>query len=73
MACKHETRRIIKLDKSGDRCKPKKGGERSRDLPTTDLSKLDKNNVDFNRERTNKRNVPNDADFNEARMPEFGQ
>ena len=31
------------------------------------------NNVDFNRERTNKRNVPNDADFNEVRMPEFGQ
>ena len=30
-------------------------------------------NVDFNRERTNKRNVPNDVDFNEARMPEFGQ
>ena len=30
-------------------------------------------NVDFNRERTNKRNVPNDADFNEVRMPEFGQ
>ena len=31
------------------------------------------NNADFNRERTNKRNVPNDADFNEVRMPEFGQ
>ena len=31
------------------------------------------NNVDFNRERTNKRNVLNDADFNEVRMPEFGQ
>ena len=30
-------------------------------------------NADFNRERTNKRNAPNDADFNEARMPEFGQ
>ena len=27
----------------------------------------------FNRERTNKRNVLNDADFNEVRMPEFGQ
>ena len=31
------------------------------------------NNADFNRERTNKRNAPNDADFNEVRMPEFGQ
>ena len=31
------------------------------------------NNAGFNRERTNKRNVPNDADFNEAKMPEFGQ
>ena len=31
------------------------------------------NSVDFNRERTNKRNAPNDADFNEVRMPEFGQ
>ena len=31
------------------------------------------NNVGFNRERTNKRNVLNDADFNEVRMPEFGQ
>ena len=31
------------------------------------------NNADFNRERTNKRNVPNDVDFNEVRMPEFGQ
>ena len=31
------------------------------------------NNIDFNRERTNKRNAPNDVDFNEARMPEFGQ
>ena len=31
------------------------------------------NNVGFNRERTNKRNVPNDVDFNEVRMPEFGQ
>ena len=30
-------------------------------------------NVGFNRERTNKRNVLNDADFNEVRMPEFGQ
>ena len=31
------------------------------------------NNVGFNRERTNKRNVLNDADFNEVRMPESGQ
>ena len=31
------------------------------------------NNADFSRERTNKRNVPNDVDFNEVRMPEFGQ
>ena len=31
------------------------------------------NNAGFNRERTNKRNAPNDADFNEVRMPEFGQ
>ena len=31
------------------------------------------NNAGFNRERTNKRNVPNDADFNKVRMPEFGQ
>ena len=30
-------------------------------------------NADFNRERTNKRNAPNSADFNEARLPEFGQ
>ena len=29
--------------------------------------------ADFNRERTNKRNVPNGADFNDVRMPEFGQ
>ena len=29
-------------------------------------------NADFNRERTNKRNVPNDVDFNEARKPELG-
>ena len=27
------------------------------------------NNVGFNRERTNKRNVLNDVDFNEVRMP----
>ena len=26
------------------------------------------NNVDFNRERTNKRNAPNDVDFNEVRI-----
>ena len=31
------------------------------------------NNVGFNRERTNKRNVLNDVDFNEVRMPELGQ
>ena len=31
------------------------------------------NNVGFNRERTNKRNVLNDVDFNEVRMPEHGQ
>ena len=31
------------------------------------------NNTDFNRERTNKRNALNDVDFNEVRMPEFGQ
>ena len=31
------------------------------------------NDVDFNRERANKRNAPNDVDFNEVRMPEFGQ
>ena len=30
-------------------------------------------NAGFNRERTNKRNAPNDADFNEVRMPELGQ
>ena len=30
-------------------------------------------NADFSRERTNKRNAPNDADFNGARLPEFGQ
>ena len=30
-------------------------------------------NADFNRERTNKRNALNDVDFNEVRMPEFGQ
>ena len=27
------------------------------------------NNVDFNRERTNKRNAPNNADFNRTRLP----
>ena len=31
------------------------------------------NNVGFNRERTNKRNALNDVDFNEVRMPDFGQ
>ena len=31
------------------------------------------NDADFNRERANKRNAPNDVDFNEVRMPELGQ
>ena len=31
------------------------------------------NNADFNRERTNRRNVPNNVDFNRTRLPELGQ
>ena len=31
------------------------------------------NNVDFNRERANKRNAPSNADFNRARLAELGQ
>ena len=30
-------------------------------------------NADFNRERANRRNTPNSADFSRTRLPEFGQ